>query len=81
MEDRRFVENLPDMMHPEDLMEFFQIGRNTMYQLLRSKEIPSIRIGKQYRIPKKLLLSYLAQECYDSSMEGSPDHKKGEVSR
>ena len=75
------LEELPDVMQAEDVMAFLQIGRNTMYQLLRSGAFPAIKIGRQYRIPKKLLLSYLDQGCYNTVMEGSPDREKGDVSR
>ena len=74
------LDDLPDVMQVEDVMAFLQIGRNTMYQLLRTCEFPAIKIGRQYRIPKKLLLSYLDQGCYNAGMEGSPDQMKGDVS-
>lgn len=44
-----------------DLQEILSIGRNTAYLLLRSGTIPSIRIGKKYRIPKDAVLHYLSQ--------------------
>lgn len=72
---------LPDVMQVEDVMAFLHIGRNTMYQLLKTGEFPALKIERQYRIPKKYLLSYLNQGCYNAVMEGSPDHKKGDVSR
>ena len=40
-------------------MEYFNIGRNTIYKLLRSGEIPAKRIGKKYRIPKIWLAAML----------------------
>jgi len=82
MRKQRPLEELPDVLQVEDVMGFLQIGRNTIYQMLRSGQLPSIRIGRQYRIPKKILLSYLEEKCYNSDMEGSPDHnRKGDVSQ
>ena len=75
------LDDLPDILQVEDVMEFLHIGRNTMYQLLKTGEFPSIKIGRQYRIPKQYLLSYLDHGCYNSVMEGSPDREKGDVSR
>lgn len=69
MRNQLSINELPDIMQVEDVMAFLQIGRSTMYQLLRSGEFPSIRIGRKYRIPKKYLLSYLDQGCYNSGME------------
>lgn len=44
-----------------ELQEILSIGRNTAYQLLRSGTIPSIRVGKEYRIPKDAVIHYLSQ--------------------
>lgn len=44
-----------------ELQEILSIGRNTAYQLLRSGAIPSIRVGRKYRIPKDAVLHYLSQ--------------------
>ena len=44
-----------------DLQEILNIGRNTAYALLNSGAIPSIRIGKKWRIPKDAVLHYLGQ--------------------
>ncbi|MCD8250178.1 MAG: helix-turn-helix domain-containing protein [Lachnospiraceae bacterium] len=40
-------------------MSLLGVGRNTVYKLLKSGEIRSIRVGNQYRIPKEYLLQYL----------------------
>ena len=39
-----------DMLTPEQAREILQVGRNTMYKLLRSGEIKSELVGSQYRI-------------------------------
>lgn len=52
-------ENLPLVLRVEDLMKILCIGRNTAYELLRSKAIRSIRIGTAYRIPREALEEYL----------------------
>ena len=43
----------------EDLMPILGIGRNTAYELVRSKQIYSVKIGRQLRIPKQALIDYL----------------------
>lgn len=40
-----------DMLTVKDLQDKLGCGRNKVYQLLASKTLPSIRIGKQYYIP------------------------------
>jgi excisionase family DNA binding protein len=38
------------MMSPEELAQFLGLGRTYTYQLLKSKAIPSARIGRLRRI-------------------------------
>lgn len=68
--DERFIDYYPDVLTPTDCMKILQVGRNTIYSLLSNGIIKSLKIGKQYRIPKKFLQSYL-ESCYDSDMSGS----------
>ena len=51
--------DLPMTLRVEDLMPILGIGRNTAYELIRSGEIRSVRIGRQIRIPREALLEFL----------------------
>lgn len=53
-----------DVLTVKELCEILDIGKNTAYRLLQSGEVPSIRIGKQYRVPKVYVLAYLKQKLY-----------------
>lgn len=59
--------DLPLTLRVEDLMSILNIGRNTAYELVRSGQIKSVRIGKQIRIPKENIRLFL---------EGSSSPKK-----
>ncbi len=60
MEPRyRSFDDLPLTLRVEDLMPILDIGRNTAYELVRSGQIKSIRIGKQIRIPKNEVYRFL----------------------
>ena len=54
-------EELPLTLRVEDLMPILGIGRNTAYELVRSGQIRSVRIGRQLRIPKDALIDYLTK--------------------
>jgi excisionase family DNA binding protein len=54
---------LPDLVTPEDAQKFLQVSRNTIYELLKSGAIHSIRFGKLIRIPKTALLSGHGRDC------------------
>lgn len=45
----------------EELQEILCIGRNTAYTLLNNGQIPALRIGKKWRVPKEAVLYYLSQ--------------------
>ena len=57
----RSFDDLPLTLRVEDLMPILSVGRNTAYELVRSGQIRSIRIGKQLRIPKQTLIEYLTK--------------------
>ena len=55
----RSLDDLPVTLRVEELMPILGIGRNTAYELIRSGQIRSIRIGRQIRIPRDALLEFL----------------------
>ena len=52
-------DDIPLIMKAEDLMPILLIGRNTAYELVRSGEIKSIRVGRQIRITRDALIEFL----------------------
>ncbi len=57
----RSFDDLPLTLRVEDLMPILGIGRNTAYELVRSGQIRSVRVGKQIRISKDAVVEYLKQ--------------------
>lgn len=55
----RSFDGLPLTLRVEDLMSILGIGRNTAYELVRTKQIRSVKVGRQLRIPKQCLIDYL----------------------
>jgi excisionase family DNA binding protein len=55
------LEQYEDVLTVTELQEILGIGRNKVYSLLQSGAIPSIRIGKKWRVPKAAILHYLGQ--------------------
>lgn len=53
------LQDLPLVLTVEDLMELLNIGRNTAYEIVRSGQIRSIRVGKNYRIPRDAVEEFL----------------------
>lgn len=61
MENKKYtnIEQLPLVLSVEQLADVLGIGLNNAYQLVRSSSIQSVRIGRQYKIPKDALEVYL----------------------
>ena len=51
-----------DVLTVTELMDFLAVGKNTAYKLLRSGEIKSFRIGRNYKIPKESVRKYIGRE-------------------
>ena len=49
-------DELPLFLSVEQLAAVLGIGRNTAYNLIRSKRIFSVRVGRQIRIPKSAII-------------------------
>lgn len=52
------LDSYADVLTVNDIMNILHIGRSKAYELLRSKVIPCIRIGKKYIIPKNLMVEF-----------------------
>ena len=52
-------ENYPDVLTVEQVMLALSVGKNTVYDLLHSKQLNSIRVGKRFIIPKIFLLDFI----------------------
>lgn len=54
-------EDLPLLLTMDDLCHTLRVGRNTVCALLQTGQLKSIRIGKQYRVPRLELLRFLGE--------------------
>ena len=64
----RYIENYPDVLTPDEVRHILGVGRNAVYDLLKSGDLQSIKIGKLYRISKAYLMEYLGQPCYNQDV-------------
>lgn len=61
---------------PEDLIKLLNISRSSVYKLLQSGALKSLRIGRLYRIPSAYLEEYLYLGYNKSgSCAGLPDER------
>lgn len=52
-------EHLPVLLTAAEAMDILGVGKNTMYRLLKSGELPAVRIGRVWRIQMEELSRYL----------------------
>ncbi len=48
-----------EIMKFEEVMEYLNIGKSTLYNLLRNGEIKSFKIGKVWKIPRSSVEEYI----------------------
>ncbi len=54
------LEDLPQMMTPQEVQAFLGLGRATVYSLIKEGEIPVRRIGRRLFVPKQELMEEVA---------------------
>jgi excisionase family DNA binding protein len=52
----------PLTYRPAEALEVFPIGRTALYELLRSGEIESFRVGRARFIPRRSLVAYMERQ-------------------
>ena len=52
-------EHVPDILNAQQLAEVLGISRAGAYQILNSKDFPTLRIGKRMLVPKDKLLTWI----------------------
>ena len=53
-------EQLPLVLSVPKVARVLNLGRDTTYGLVRSGRIRSVRVGRQYRVPKAAVMEYLS---------------------
>lgn len=48
-----------EMMTPEQVADFLQVDRETVYRLIRRRQLAATKIGRTYRIPREDLDTFL----------------------
>lgn len=52
----------PDIVNIVQLKEMLEIGVNLAYRLVRNQTIPSLKVGREYKIPKRNIIYYLTNQ-------------------
>ena len=52
----------PDLVDIKQLKEMLGIGITLAYRLVRNNTIQALKVGRQYKIPKRNIISYLTNQ-------------------
>ena len=52
-------ENSYDVLTTYEVMDYLNIGKNSLYKLLNSRKLKGFRIGKTWKIPRKAIEKYI----------------------
>lgn len=52
----------PDLVNIIQLREILGIGITLAYRLVKNKTIPALKVGREYKIPKRNIISYLISQ-------------------
>lgn len=61
------------LLAPRDVALLLNVSRETVYRLIRSGQLPSVRVGGQLRIPRRTLAQRLAETRGGWPLERSTD--------
>ena len=53
----------PDILTIEEALEILDVGRNTLYTLLRSGDLKAFKLGVKWKIPKFAVEDYVRNKC------------------
>ena len=57
------LENYNDVLSVQDLYSILPVGKSSIYKLLNTGAIKSIRVGNKIIIPKQCVIEYLKTAC------------------
>jgi len=67
----QLFDTYPDLLTIKNLQEALGISRTIAYNLIKDEQIHHLRIGKSIHIPKRFLLDYVEQSCYNGYVTAS----------
>lgn len=51
--EKSCFEDLPEVLEPLDIKAFLKISKTAAYELVKSNQFHTVKIGRNYKIPKK----------------------------
>lgn len=59
MEYKKALSSYPEALIASEVAEILRVCTKTVYKLIRQGEIPAVKVGRENRVSKSVLISYL----------------------
>lgn len=69
------LDGAPDVLTPDEVGEVLRLGRNSVYERIRTGAIPSIRLGRKLLVPRVALERLLGKAPASEALE-TRTHKR-----
>ena len=56
-------EQYDDILTLDEVCEALHIGKNAVYELLKTRKLKSFKCGKCYKVPKKCVEKFVLEQC------------------
>ncbi|WP_158591590.1 helix-turn-helix domain-containing protein [Deinococcus cavernae] len=56
----------PELLNVQQTAQLLNIGRNRVYEMGNSKQLPCIRLGNSLRFPHQALLKWIEQQVQEA---------------
>ena len=66
MEYKKTLSSYPEALTASEVAEILRVFTKTVYKLIRQGEIPAVKVGRENRVSKSVLISYLRNKDKES---------------
>ena len=70
---RGSLDNSNRMMTIKEVAEYLSVHEKTIYRLVKSGELPALRVGGQWRFEKKVLDSWIQNRTHGEKAQPNPE--------
>lgn len=67
-------EDYNDILRVQDIQSALHIGRTRAYELVKEGKLSRLRVGNKILVPKKSLIEYVEQNCYNQNAADAESH-------
>lgn len=60
------INNLPKLLKPKDIKKYFKIGKDKLYELLKDRTFPSVKVGRYYYVLEDEFIEWLNKQTKKS---------------